>query len=172
MEKVNVTFGGTPVKLSGEPIKEGDEAPDFTVINENLEPKKLSDYAGKIKLLTIYPSIDTSVCANQNRRMNEEAVNLGDDVVVLSLSADLPFAQKRFCGAEGLDNVITLSDHAYTDFGQKYGFLMEDFRLLARGNVIVDQYNQVRYVEFVPEIGQEPDYDKTLEALKEVKEKG
>lgn len=169
MEKVNVTFGGNPVKLSGSPVDVGDKAPDFVVINENLEQKRLSDYSGKIKLITIYPSIDTGVCAAQNRRMNEEAVNLGDDVVVLSISADLPFAQKRFCAAEGLNNVITLSDHAYSDFGEKYGFLMEDFRLLARGNIIIDKDDVVRYVEFVPEIGNEPDYEKTLESLKKVK---
>lgn len=170
MEDVKVTFGGNPVKLADSTIQVGDKAPDFVVINENLEHKRLSDFSGKIILLTVYPSIDTNVCAAQNRRMNEEAVNMGDDVVVLSISADLPFAQKRFCAAEGLNSVITLSDHAYSDFGKKYGFLMEDFRLLARGNVIIDKNNVVRYVEFVPEVGNEPDYEKTMEALKEVKQ--
>ena len=168
MSDVKVTFGGNPVTLHGKPIQENDKAPEFAVINDKLETKRLSDYAGKAKLIAVYPSIDTSVCAAQNRRMNEEASKLGDDVVVLSISADLPFAQKRFCAAEGLNNVITLSDHAYVEFGEKYGFLIEEMRLLARGTVIIDKNNTVRYVEFVPEIGNEPDYDKAIEELKKV----
>ena len=169
MAQQNVTFGGNPVSLYGDLIKEGDTAPDFTAIDENLKSMSLSDFQNKIKIITAYPSIDTSVCAKQNRRMNEEAIKMSDDVVVLSISADLPFAQKRFCAAEGLDDVVTLSDHAYVEFGQKYGFLINELRLLARGNVIVDKNGVVRYVEVVPEIGNEPDYDKTLEALKQIK---
>ncbi len=161
-----VTFAGNPVTLVGNEIKPGDKAPDFTVLNGGLQPVKLSDYEGKVRVVTVYPSIDTGVCAAQNRRFNKEATTLSDDVVILSISCDLPFAQKRFCAAEGIDNVLTLSDHRDVDFGQKYGFLIKELRLLARGNVVVDKDGVVRYVEYVPEITQEPDYDALLKVVK------
>ncbi len=164
--KEKVTFGGNPVTLLGSEIKAGDKAPDFTVINNDLKPVKLSDYAGKNKIISVFPSVDTPVCAAQNRMFNKKASEL-DDTVILSISNDLPFAQKRFCGAEGIDNVVTLSDHKELEFGKQYGFLIEELRLLARGVVIVDKNDIVKYVEFVNEIGEEPDYDKAiLEAKK------
>ena len=162
-----VTFAGNPVTLVGEEIKIGMKAPDFTVIGADLNPVKLSDYAGKVVVIAIYPSIDTGVCAAQNRRFNAEANEMGD-AVVLSVSCDLPFAQKRFCGAEGLDNIITLSDHRDTDFGLKYGFLIKELRLLARGTVIVDKDGTVKFVEYVPEITTEPNYEAAMKVVKEI----
>jgi len=163
-----VTFKGNPVTLAGTPIKKGDEAPDFQALDNELAPKKLSDYNGKIRILSVFLSIDTGPCSRQTRKFNEEAAKLGDDVVILSVSNDLPFALGRFCGAEGIDNVITLSDHKDLDFSTKYGFLVEDFRLLARGVVVIDKNNKVQYVEYVPEISEEPDYDSALKAVKEL----
>jgi thiol peroxidase len=166
--KDKVTFGGNPVTLVGTPIKQGDEAPDFTVLDNGLNPKKLSDYEGKVRILSVFPSVDTSVCSKQNKRFNQEAANLDSNMVILALSNDLPFALNRFCDAEGIDQVVTLSDHKDVDFGTKYGFLIEELRLLARGVVVVDQNNIVRYVEYVPEIGKEPDYEAALNAAKKL----
>ncbi len=163
--KRTVIFGGKPIELAGEAIKPGDKAPDFTVVNAKLEPVKLSDFAGKKIVIAVYPSIDTGVCQAQNRRFNAEAANF-KDLIVLSISCDLPFAQRRFCAAEGLDHVITLSDHRDVDFGTKYGFLIQEVRLLARGTVIIDPQGIVQYVEYVPEISQEPDYEAALKHLK------
>jgi thiol peroxidase len=162
-----VTFKGNPVTLVGNEIKVGDKAPDFVVLGADLNSVKLSDFEGKIKVIAVYPSIDTGVCQAQNRRFNAEASNLGD-AVILSVSCDLPFAQKRFCAAEGLDKVITLSDHREVDFGVKYGFLIKELRLLARGTVVVDQKGFVKYVEYVPEIATEPDYDAALKVIHEL----
>ena len=170
MQKVKdkVTFQGSPVTLVGNPVQKGDTASDFTVLDNGLSPKKLSDYKGKVRILSVFLSIDTGPCSNQTRKFNEEAAKLGDDVVVLSISADLPFALARFCGAEGIDRVDTLSDHKDLDFGTKYGFLVEEFRLLARGAVVVDKNDKVHYVEYVPEISEEPDYESALKAVKEL----
>lgn len=164
-DNTKVTFKGNPVTLLGEPVKPGDKAPDFVVTDKGLAPCTLGDFRGKVKVIAVYPSIDTGICAAQNRKFNEIATTLSDDVVVLSISCDLPFAQSRFCAAEGLNNVVTLSDHKEADFGLKYGFLIEELRLLARGTVIIDKNDVVRYVEFVPEIATEPDYNATLTAL-------
>ncbi len=162
-----ITFKGNPLTLLGETIQVGDKAPDFTVLSSGLEPVKLSDYDGKVRVLAIYPSIDTGVCQAQNRRFNAEASNIGD-AVILSISCDLPFAQSRFCAAEGLDKVITLSDHKEVDFGSKYGFLIKELRLLARGTVVVNKEGIVQYVEFVPEVTTEPDYESALKVVKEI----
>ena len=162
-----ITFKENPLTLLGETVKVGDKAPDFTVLSAGLEPVKLSDYDGKLRILSIYPSIDTGVCQAQNRRFNAEASNLGD-AVILSISCDLPFAQSRFCAAEGLEKVVTLSDHKDVDFGSKYGFLIKELRLLARGTVIVDKEGIVRYVEFVPEVTMEPDYESAFKLAKEM----
>ena len=164
MENTKVTFGGNPVTLIGKEIKIGDKAPDFTVINNDLKPVKLSDYNGKVRIISVFPSVDTPVCAAQNRNFNKRASEM-QNVVILSVSNDLPFAQKRFCGAEGIDKVITLSDHKDLDFGMKYGFLIEELRLLARGVVVIDANEIVRYVEFVGEIAEEPDYEKALDIV-------
>lgn len=166
--KEKVTFQGNPVTLVGSEIKAGNKAPDFTVLNNELKPVNMSDYDGKVKILSIFPSVDTGVCSKQNHRFNEEASKLSDDIVILAISNDLPFALSRFCGAEGIDKVITLSDHKDLDFGMKYGFLIEEMRLLARGVVVVDKDNTVKHVEYVPEIGQEPDYDTAIKSAKEI----
>ena len=163
-----VTFVGKPVTLTGNEIKVGDKAPDFTGINQNLESVSLSSFKGKTVVLAIYPSIDTGVCQKQNRKFNEVA-NSMEDVVVLSVSLDLPFAQKRFCLAEGLDSIVTLSDHKEREFGNKYGFLIKELALLARGTVIIDKEGTVQLVEIVPEIATEPDYDTALSLLEKLK---
>jgi len=169
MEKNNskVTFAGNPVTLVGHEPNIDDSAPEFTVLGNDLKPVHLTDFNGKVKVIAVYPSVDTSVCAAQNRRFNQEAEKL-DDVVVLSISCDLPFAQKRFCAAEGLNNIVTLSDHKDLDFGTKYGFVMEEFRLLARGTVIIGKDNKIKYVEYVPDVTDEPDYARALEIVKEL----
>jgi thioredoxin-dependent peroxiredoxin len=161
----HITFGGNPLTLAGDLVKVGDKAKDFTVLASDLKPHKLSDYDGKIRILSVVPSIDTGICAAQTRRFNVEAAKL-ENVVILTMSCDLPFALGRFCAAEGIDKVVTLSDHRDTDFGLKYGFLIDELRLLARGIVVVDKTGVVRYVEYVKEVTTHPDYEKALEATK------
>lgn len=162
---VNVTFNGDPVTLVGNEMKVGDEAPDFTVLANDLSEKKLTDYQGKIKLISVVPSIDTGVCAKQTKRFNEEANKL-DNVQVLTISMDLPFAQTRWCSAEGIKNIEVLSDHRDADFGEKYGVLMKELRLLARSIFVVDENDKITYVEYVPEVTTHPDYDAALNAAK------
>ncbi len=161
-----VTFGGNPVTLLGEQIKVGDTAPDFTATAEGMKPAKLSDYKGKTVILSIFPSVDTKVCAAQTRRFNKEASELSENVVVLTLSKDLPFALGRFCAAEGIDRIHTLSDYMHSEFGLKYGFLMKENMLLARGVVVVNPEGRVVYVEYVKDVASEPDYVKALEAAR------
>jgi len=162
-----VTFAGNPVTLTGNEVKVGDKAPDFTGVNQNLEPVTLSSFIGKKVVIAIYPSIDTGVCQRQNRKFNEIASNL-KDAVVLSVSLDLPFAQKRFCATEGLDNIVTLSDYKEREFGNKYGYLIKELALLARGTVVVDKNGIIKLIEIVPEVTQEPDYDATLKVLEKI----
>ncbi len=164
---VKITFAGNPMPLAGNEIKVGDKAPDFTVINNDLQPVKLSDYKGQVKILSIFPSIDTDVCVAQNRHFNQEAAKL-DNIAILSISVDLPFAQKRFCGAEGIDKVVTLSDHKDLDFGEKYGFVMPALRLLARGTVVIDKDDNVKFIEYVSEVTNEPNYQEALKVAKEL----
>ena len=161
------TFMGNPLTLLGNMVKVGDKAYDFTVLGADLHPIKLSDYAGKVVIISSVPSVDTGVCAAQTRRFNVEAAGLGD-VVILTISCDLPFALGRFCAAEGIDKVITVSDHKDTDFGLNYGFLLEELRLLNRGIVIVDKAGMVQYVEYVKENTDHPDYDAALIAAKKL----
>ena len=161
------TFMGNPMTLLGNMVKSGDKAYDFTVIGEGLKSVKLSDYEGKVRIISLVPSIDTGVCASQTRRFNVEAASLGD-VVILTASCDLPFALGRFCAAEGIDKVIALSDHKDTDFGLNYGFLIEELRLLNRGIVIVDKKGMVAYVEYVKENTEHPDYDKAIAEAKKL----
>lgn len=163
-----ITFQGNPVTVQGNKVKVGDKAPDFTVLSNDLKPVTLADTAGKVRLISVVPSLDTGVCATQTRRFNEEAVALGDDVKVLTISVDLPFAQARWCGAEGIDAVQTLSDHKDLSFGNAYGIVIEELRLLARSIFVVDKNDQVTYVEYVPEVTDHPDYEKALEAVKEL----
>ena len=163
-----VTMKGNPLTLVGEPIKAGQKAPDFTVVGNDLSPVTLSSFAGKVVVLAAVPSLDTGVCDAMTRRFNEEAAKLGDDVKVLTVSMDLPFAQARWCGAAGIENVTTVSDYQTADFGQKYGLLIKELRLLARAVLVIDKSGVVRYVQLVPEIATEPDYDAALKAVKDV----
>ncbi|CAM2968646.1 MULTISPECIES: thiol peroxidase [Salinicoccus] len=160
----NVTFKGNPMTLRGEELKVGDQAPDFTALNTSLEQVSLSDFEGKRKLISVIPSIDTGVCSTQTKTFNERAAGV-ENVEVLTISNDLPFAQKRWTADEGLENAVTLSDHRDLSFGENYGVVMEELRLLARSVFILDEDNKVVYVEYVPEGTDHPDYDKAIEAL-------
>jgi len=163
-----VTMKGKPVILVGQAVKVGQKAPDFEVTANDLSPVKLSSFAGKVCIIASVPSLDTAVCDLETRKFNEKASQLGSDVVVLTISMDLPFAQKRWCGAAGIKNVQTLSDHRDVSFGRAYGVLIKDLRLLARAVFVVDKKGVVRYLQIVPEIATEPDYDAVLKAVKEL----
>lgn len=165
---VKVTFKNNPVTLLGNEIAVGDTAPDFTVLANDLSPVTLADTKGKIRLISVIPSIDTGVCATQTRKFNEEAASLGDDVRILTISCDLPFAQARWCAAEGIDAVQTLSDHRDLSFGEAFGVVMKELRLLARSVFVVDQNDKVMYVEYVSEGTNHPDYEKAIEAVKQL----
>ena len=162
-------FQGSPVTLAGEFVQVGAQAPDFSLVKGDLTSFTLADVKGKYALLNIFPSMDTGVCAASVRKFNQLASQMGN-TVVLAISKDLPFAQGRFCTAEGIENVIPLSDYRYTsDFGEKYGVLMSDgvwCGLLARAVVIINPEGKVVYTELVPEITPEPDYEAALAALK------
>ena len=162
-----VTMGGDPVTLLGREIKVGDPAPEFIVLTGDLESYSLKDAGEKVKIISVVPSLDTGVCEMQTIRFNEAASDLGD-VVILTISVDLPFAQKRFCSANGIDKVITLSDHRDLSFGINYGFVIEEHRLLSRGIVVLDRDNIVRHIEYVKEVTEHPDYDKAIEVAKRI----
>jgi thiol peroxidase len=163
-----ITFGGNPVTLTGTEVHIGDKAPNFSALNGSLKGVALHDFKGKVKLFSIFPSIDTGICSIQTRKFNQEAAKFGEKVVFIAISADLPFALKRFCGAEGIDNLIPLSDHKELDFGNKYGFHISELRLLARGVIIVDADDVIRYIEVVSEIGHEPNYEAAIAKLNEI----
>ena len=163
----NVTFKGNPVNTVGELPPKGAAAPDFSLVSGQLSEVKLSDYKGKNVVLNIFPSLDTGTCAASVRRFNKEAAAL-NNTVVLGISADLPFASGRFCSAEGIDNVVTLSTFRDTAFGNDYGLLMNDGPLkglLARAVVVVNPEGEVVYTELVPEIAQEPDYHSAINSI-------
>ncbi|NOU80860.1 thiol peroxidase [Paenibacillus sp. LMG 31459] len=160
------TFKGNPITLVGPELKAGDSAPAFVVSKNLLEDASLGDYAGKIKLISVVPSLDTGVCDAQTRRFNSEAAGLGDDVVILTISTDLPFAQARWCGAAGIDSVITLSDHKETSFGQAYGVLIKEFRLDMRSIFVVDKNDKLAYVEYLGEMAEHPDYEAAISAVR------
>lgn len=163
-----VTFKGQPLTLVGPELKPGDKAPDFTIIDQSLQPVSLKDYAGKIVLLSVVPSLDTSICSAQTKRFNEEASRLPEDVAILTISMDLPFAQARFCGTENIDRVKVLSDHRDASFAQAYGTLVKELRLESRAIFVIDRDGVIRYVEYVPEIATHPNYDAALEAVKQL----
>lgn len=167
-EMANVTFKGEEVTLLGTEVIVGNEAPNFTVLSNGLKEKTLEDYDGKVKIISVVPSLDTGVCSQQTKRFNDEVEKL-DNVQVLTISMDLPFAQARWCGAEGVDQVETLSDHRDADFGKKYGTLIKELRLLTRAVFVVDTNNKVTYVQYVDEVTDHPDYDAALAAAKDAK---
>ena len=160
-----VTMKGNPVTLIGPELKVGDKAPDFIVVGNDLSQVSLESFRGKVCIISSVPSLDTPVCDMETRRFNSEASRLGDNVVVLTISMDLPFAQKRWCGAAGVDRVVTLSDHRDGSFGRAYGVLIKDLRLLARAVFVIDKEGRITYLELVKEIASEPDYEAVLAAV-------
>ena len=167
MEKTGIiTFKGNPMTLIGPDLKVGDRAPDFAVVDNALAPVTLASYAGKVKVISAVPSLDTPVCDTETRRFNQEAAALPGNVVVLTVSLDLPFAQKRWCGAAGIDRVVTLSDYRERSFGQAYGVLIKELLLLSRSVFVVDATDTIRYIQHVPEVTQEPDYAAVIAAVK------
>jgi thioredoxin-dependent peroxiredoxin len=161
-----ITMKGSPLTLVGNEVKVGEPAPDFEVIANDMSSVKLSSFEGKVCIICSVPSLDTSVCDLETRRFNEEAGKLGSDVVVLTISMDLPFAQKRWCGAVGINNVQTLSDHREASFGKGYGVLIKKLRLLARAVFVLDRDGIIRYMQIVDELTNEPDYETALDAAK------
>jgi thiol peroxidase len=165
-----VTFKGNPLTLVGNEVKVGQKAPEAELVANDLSVVKLSSLArGKVCLITSVPSLDTPVCDLETRRFNQEAGELGDDVIVLAVSMDLPFAQKRWCGAAGVKNVQTLSDHRAAAFGNAYGVLIKELRLLARTVFILDKQGMIQYVELVKEVASEPNYDAALNAARKLR---
>lgn len=160
-----VTFQGTPLTLVGPALAVGDDAPNVTLLDTELNEVELSSYKGKTVLLISVPSLDTGVCDKEARTFNEKVTALGDDVVLLTISMDLPFAQDRWCGAAGIDNAITLSDHRDAAFGNDWGVLIKELRLLARAVFVVDKAGDIRYIELVPEMTDEPNYQAALDAV-------
>ncbi|MDE3839910.1 thiol peroxidase [Bacillus methanolicus] len=164
----SITFKGNPVTLLGNEVKVGDKAPDFKVLANDLSEVTLADTKGQVRLISVVPSLDTGVCDAQTRRFNEEASKL-DNVKVLTISVDLPFAQKRWCGANGIENVQTLSDHRDLSFGEAYGVAIKELRLLARAVFVIDSNDTVTYVEYVSEATNHPNYEAAIEAVKQAK---
>jgi thiol peroxidase len=163
-----VTMKGNPITLVGTELQVGDKAPDFVAIDNDLNPVSFDSFRGKVCIVSSVPSLDTPVCDMETRRFNDEAGRLDDNVEILTISMDLPFAQKRWCGAAGVDRVQTLSDHRDAAFGQAYGVIIKGLRLLARAVFVVDKEGTIRYRELVKEIASEPDYDAVLKAVKEL----
>lgn len=163
-----VTFKGSPLTTIGERVQVGESAPEVELRNSSMETVSLEDWAGKVRLVSVVPSLDTGICDAQTRRLNEEATNLGDDVVVLTVSGEHPFNQKRWCGAAGVENVEVLSDHYDMNFGEAFGTRIKEWRLEQRAMFVLDRDGIIRYVEYVPEIAQHPDYEAALEAVAEL----
>jgi thiol peroxidase len=163
-----ITMKGNPLTLVGNEVKVGDMAPDFVALDNGLAPVKLSAFRGKICVISSVPSLDTPVCDMETRRFNEEAGKVGPDVAFLTISMDLPFAQKRWCGAAGVTKVQTLSDHRDASFGTAYGVLIKELRLLARAVFLIDRKGLIQYIQVVNEVAKEPDYPAVLNALKKL----
>jgi len=159
---------GNPLTLLGNQIKPGDAAPEIIASDNTLKDVKLSDFKGKVVVVSVFPSIDTGVCATQTRTFNKRATELSEDVVILTMSKDLPFALGRFCAAEGINNIHTLSDFKFSKFGLEYGFLVKENQLLARGVVVIDKNGVVKYKEITKDILDEPNYDLAIAAVKEL----
>lgn len=160
-----ITFKGNPMTLLGPELKVGDKAPDFRVVDNGLAPVTLADLSG-ITIVSCVPSLDTPVCDTETRRFNQEAAALPDRVTTLTISLDLPFAQKRWCGAAGIDRIKVLSDYQDRSFAQAYGVLIKELKLLSRSIFVIDDKNTIRYIQHVPEVTQEPDYAAVIQAAK------
>jgi thiol peroxidase len=163
-----VTIHGNPLTLVGKELSIGDPAPDAELLDNSSNPVKLSSFQGKVCVILSVPSLDTPVCDMETRRFNEAAGKLGSDVVILTVSMDLPFAQKRWCGAAGIERVITLSDHRDASFGKAFGVLIKELRLLARSIFILNRSGVIQYIQNVKELSQEPDYDAVVKAVQKI----
>jgi len=163
-----VTMRGNPLTLVGQELSVGDPAPDVELLDNGLNAVKLSSFQGKVCVISSVPSLDTPVCDMETRRFNTAAANLGGEVVILTVSMDLPFAQKRWCGAAGVERVITLSDHRHASFGNAFGVLIKELRLLARSIFVLDRRGIIQYIQNVKEISQEPDYDAVMDAVRKI----
>lgn len=163
----NVTIGGRPYTLAGPEIKAGQKAPDFRLISDDMKEVRLSDSKGKVRLLSVVHSLDTPICDIQTQRFEQEASRF-KELHIYTVSMDLPFALRRYCGAHNIGNLKTLSDHREASFGKDYGVLIKELRLLSRAIFIIDKTEVIRYVEYLKEVGSHPDYDRAIEALKNV----
>ncbi|MCC6612043.1 MAG: thiol peroxidase [Anaerolineae bacterium] len=166
MTRPGMVTRGNELTVEGEMLEPGQPAPDFALTANDWQTRTLADYAGKIKIISIVPSLDTRVCATQTRRFNQEASDLSDDIVVLTVSADLPYAQRRWCAAEGIERVETLSDHKTMNFSTAYGVNVVDLRICQRAVFVLDRDNVVRYTQYVHMMGDEPDYEAALSAAR------
>ncbi len=167
-ERTGYTLKGNPLTLIGPELKVGDKAPDFKINKDLVTEATLADYAGKVKLISVVPSLDTGVCDAQTRRFNQEAADLGDNVVILTVSVDLPFAQARWCGAAGVDQVVTLSDYKTKSFGEAYGVLIKELQLDMRAVFVVDANDTIQYVEYLTEMTEAPNYENAIAAVKKL----
>jgi thiol peroxidase len=161
-----ITMKGNPLTLLGKAVGVGEKAPDFEVLDNELSPVRFSSMRGKVTVISSVPSLDTPVCDMETRRFNQETGNLDEDVVIMTVSMDLPFAQKRWCGSAGIDRVITLSDHRDASFGMAYGVLIKELRLLARAVFVVDRQDMIRHAQIVDELTHEPDYKTIMDSVK------
>lgn len=166
----SITMDGKPLTLIGKQIKVGQAAPDFSVIDSELNEITLNNFnfQGKIKIITTFVSLDTPVCNSQVKEFNKKAAQLSSKVVILGISKDLPFAQKRFCTMNEIKNIFVLSDYKDSSFGNNYGLIIKELNLLGRATIIIDADNIIRFIDIVPEISNEPDYDKVLKQLQEI----
>lgn len=169
LERKNlVTMQGKPITLMGDALKEGERAPDFTVVDQNLQPVKLSSFKGNPCLLITLPSLDTAVCSLETRKFNQEMAKWSTQVTTLVVSMDLPFAQKRWCGAEGIKNLQVLSDYQKRDVGEKYGLLIKEVYLLTRAVFVIDSGGVIRHIHMVKEVAQEPNYEQILSEVSQL----
>ena len=163
-----VTFKGAPLVLTGKPARVGQRAFDFKLIAQDLKIVRLSDFSGKLKVVNFFPSLDTPVCDLQVKEFNQRAAGLSPEVVVIGVSKDLPFAQARFCSANGIKNEVVLSDYRFSSFGLNYGFLIKELNLLARGSLIIDRQDRIRYIQLVNEVTHSVNFNEVFSALEEV----
>lgn len=161
------TFKGEFVTIIGKQLKVGEQLPDFTLVNPDLVKQSLADFEGKKKVLSIVPSVDTGICDAQTRQFNQSLSDM-ENTVVLTISCDLPFAQKRWCGASGIENALLLSDYYDQSFGNAYGVLMEEWHLLARAVIVANEQNEITYVEYLDNVNSHPDYEAAINAVKEL----
>jgi thiol peroxidase len=170
--EARITLSGKPVTLIGPELKAGDKAPDFILVDNDMNEVTLKDFQGRTKLVSVALSVDTSVCDAQLRTFNEKAASLGSGTAVLNVTMDLPFTLRKFCGTAGITNAKALSDYRYASFGTNYGVLMKGMRLLGRSVFIIDSRDNIAYVEIVPEATGNVDFDKAIKALSGLPSKG